>query len=32
VILDSTNMTLDEAVRAAESIVEEKLSGAASPA
>ncbi len=29
VLLDSTNMTLDEAVRAAEAIVESKLSGAA---
>jgi cytidylate kinase len=29
VLLDSTNMTLDEAVRAAEAIVEAKLSGAA---
>jgi cytidylate kinase len=32
VILDSTNMTLDDAVRAAEAIVEEKLSGAPSRA
>jgi cytidylate kinase len=32
VLLDSTNMTLDEAVLAAEAIVEAKLSGAALPA
>jgi cytidylate kinase len=32
VILDSTNMTLDEAVRAAEAIVESKLAGVASSA
>jgi cytidylate kinase len=32
VLLDSTNMTLDEAVQAAEAIVEAKLSGADSPA
>jgi cytidylate kinase len=32
VLLDSTNMTLDEAVRAAEAIVEAKLAGAAAQA